>query len=357
MKDDLKSLPGYPRLRRDVNFAFVEDGSVLVRGYGGSVSLTGEFVSGALPKLLPWLDGQRQIETLIGEVSLDFRSEFEEFLRVMQARGFLTDGPEPDGPVDGRSAYWGQNAQDAETARAKLAAAHVVVAGYGVVGTALKQALIAGGVGRCTHVPRTALSAIGQIEHTVNRARVDSPDILATVAKDATLIVLASDAMSLAGVDEVNDITLHSKVPWLLVRIDRSSALIGPYVVPGETACFACYELRARANAERPQEHEALFQTWRKAPEMSEDFPTPPEYGMILGNWIALDLMRAITSGRTSAATGRIIALDLTTLGSTTREILRLPRCPVCSRQRSWPLTRIWDIPKTAAKTPVGQSA
>lgn len=357
MKDDMKSLPRYPRLRRDADVGFVADGSVLVRGYGGSISLTGEFVSEALPELLPKLDGQRQIDALFGEVSPDFRPEFEEFLRIVEARGFLCDGPEPDGPSDGRNAYWQQNALDGGTAHARLAAARVLVAGSGVVGSALKHALIAGGVGHCTQLSRAALCTSLQAPGTAHNGSIDPGDNTASVIRDATLIVLASDAMSLAGVDEVNTITQDTRVPWLLVRVDRSSALIGPYVVPGETACFTCYELRARANAERPQEHEALFHAWRRAPAASADFATPPEYGMILGNWIALDLMRTIVNGRNSAATGRIIALDLHSLATTFREILRLPRCPVCSRQRKMPLARIWDIPRTAARTSAGQNA
>ncbi|RGP35558.1 hypothetical protein D1012_19320 [Pseudotabrizicola alkalilacus] len=342
MKDDATQLPDYPRLRRNVNIAFVADGSVLVRGHGGSVSLSGPFVSDALPQLLPRLDGQTGIDVLIGAVNEDFRPECHEFLQVMQARGFLADGPEPDDSESGRAAFWAQDARGNDAAAASLAAAWIVVAGHGAVGTAVHRALTAGGVGRCTHLPRAALADSGSA---------------AAATRDASLIILASDAMSLAGVDAVNELTQRNKTPWLLLRIDRSNALIGPYVVPGDTACFACYELRARANAERPDEHQALFRSWRAAPETSADFPTPPEYGQIVGSWVALDVMRAFVGGRAPVTAGRIIALDLKTLGSTTRDILRLPRCPACSRQIALPLTRIWDIPKAGAASSARQGA
>jgi bacteriocin biosynthesis cyclodehydratase domain-containing protein len=338
MKDDATPLPGHPRLRKNVTVAFVADGSVLVRGQGGAVSLSGLFVSDALPRLLPCLDGKTSLDALTSTVDAAFQPECREFLRVMQARGFLADGPEPDGGSAGRGAFWAQDAPGgdmaaAARARANLAAARIVVAGQGAVGRALHQALTDGGVGHCTHLPRTALT--------------DAPaDDAAT--RGASLIILASDGMSLAGVDAINDLTQRTRTPWLLLRIDRSNALIGPYVVPGETACFTCYELRARANAERPDEHQALFHSWRAASDASADFPTPPEYGQIVGNWVALDVMRAIAGGRAPVTAGRIIVLDLKTLGSTTRDILRLPRCPACSRQNALPLTRIWDLPKAA---------
>jgi bacteriocin biosynthesis cyclodehydratase domain-containing protein len=175
----------------------------------------------------------------------------------------------------------------------------------------------------------------------------EAPDAWAWDAAmaEATVLVLAADGMSLAGVDAVNAFAIEHGIPWLLVRIDRTRALIGPYVIPGETACFACYELRARANADRSADHEALHRHWRTVADRPADAATPPGAGPIVGGWAALDLGRAIAGGRAPVAAGRIVALDLHTLQSSTHEILRLPRCPACSRLRARPLTRIWDIP------------
>lgn len=337
MDNPAGSVPVFPRLRLDVDLAFVGDSSVLVRGHSGSVVLRGAFVANALPALLSRLDGGSRHDALIGTVEPALRPEAAELLSILSQRGFLADGPASSDPMHNRLASWGLAGADAKAAQARLAAARIGVAGIGSVATALTRALIDGGVGECTRI---------------DPAHTPEPDAGPT----PTMIVLASDRMSLAGVDAVNRMSQQDGVPWLLVRIDRTTALIGPYVVPGQTACFTCYEQRARANADHPREHEALFQTWRQIRDGAGPSPIPPEYAAILGNWVALDLMRAIALGRNAAAAGRIISLDLQSLTSASREILRLPRCPDCSRQRTWPLTRIWDIPK-AAPTEGGDAA
>lgn len=327
MDDPANVVPAFPRLWPNVDFAFVGDGSVLVRGQSGSISLRGAFVSDALPDLLPSHDGRSSREVLVRKIDPAFQREAEEFLAIMSRRGFLADGVAQNGHANGRYASWGLFGADAKGAEDRLAAARILVLGLGVVGTALTRALVRGGVGRCDQRPPSDVTD------------EDAP----------TMIVLVSDGMSLVGVDRVSELSHRDDVPWLLVRIDRSTVLVGPYVVPGQTACFCCYELRARANADHPEEHEALFDMWRKAEQRGDQ--VPPEYGMIVGNWLALDLMRSIATGRLPSAAGRLISLNLHSLSSSSRDILRLPRCPVCSRQVSWPLTRIWDIPKTNARS------
>jgi ribosomal protein S12 methylthiotransferase accessory factor len=321
-------------LNLSIDIAWLDAGSVLVRGHRGTIALSGAFVAEALSAFLVRLDGERTLDVLLKEVEPTFRAEAEQFLRMMNERGYLSCGTGPDGPAEARSAYWALNAPDAATAAVRLEAAHVAIAGAGAVVDALAEALAKAGVSRRTALPRSAV--LGGAHDT---AAWDA------AMAEATVIVLASEGMSLAGVDAVNALAISRGIPWLLIRIDRTRALIGPYVIPGETACFACYECRARANAEHPADHEALYRHWRMVVDRPPDAATPPGAGPIVGAWAALDLTRAIAGGRSPVTAGRIIALDLHTLQSTAHEILRLPRCEACSRLRTRPLTRIWDIP------------
>jgi bacteriocin biosynthesis cyclodehydratase domain-containing protein len=333
MDAEEQPLPDVPRLRPSVDIAPIDSMSVLVRGHRGSLLLSGAFVAEALPTLVNCLDGERTLNMLLDGVEPAFRAEAERFFRMMHARGYLLSGQGPADPAEARTVYWELNVPDPAVAAARLAAAHVVIFGAGAVGTALAASLAEAGVGRRTVHPRTALLG-------------DAPD---AACAEATVIALASDGMSLAGVDAVNALAIERGIPWMLVRIDRTRALIGPYVIPGETSCFVCYELRARANAEHPADHEGLHRHWRLVADRSADPATPPSTGPIIGGWVALDLARAIASSRTPVTAGRIVALDLHTLQSTRREILRLPRCPACSRLRTKPLTRIWDLPSSRA--------
>jgi bacteriocin biosynthesis cyclodehydratase domain-containing protein len=309
------------------------DGGVLVRGHRGSVALSGSFVTRILPNFVRRLDGRTDLASLLGDVDPNFKDEASSFLRLMNDRRYLVSGPLGHEQGEALAEHWSLLTADPVGAMERIATAKLLILGDGETAKACVAGLRDLGARRLETATRSDLSR--------NRL-IDSTDGVAAM-------VLASDGMSLGGVDVVNEVALERGIPWLLLRIDRTRALIGPHHLPGETACFSCYELRARANAERPEEHAALHQHWRNVSDTAADLSTPPGGNLLVGRCAAQDMARWLASRRPSAVAGCIISLDLQTLESTRREVLRLPRCPACSRLRERPMTRIWEIPTTHA--------
>jgi bacteriocin biosynthesis cyclodehydratase domain-containing protein len=282
----------------------------------------------------------------------------------------LADGAEPNGRNNHQSAYWSVHGTAAAEAASRFKRAHVVVADLGGVGTTVARALATAGVGTITGIdhrlvrtcdqgfgyaaqdvgmPRaSAVAAVVRAESETRfipvRERVQDLSNWDDIVAEADLVVACSDGMSLGTYEPTNEACLRQKKRWVSARIDRSRGLIGPFVIPGQSACFTCYELRSRANAEHPQDHAALYRHWKSSDDVAPDWPIMLPFAGVVGNYLALDIERVLAGNQLSMFMGRVFHLDGQTFESRYHEVLKLPRCPACSRERERPMTRIWDI-------------
>ena len=340
----------------------VDKDSILLRSFSGTLMISGEFVGLELVRALDKAGLDAPLSALKDQISDRFSDEFESFVTLLGDKGLLLERPR-DAPIGHDEAYWQSQGRDAATTSAALAAATVLVVGMGQVGLSAAGALARGGTGQlllvdseeehaeaaaaaCRRIGAKARSVAGTVDGLANWEEL---------VAESDLVVVCSDDMSLAGYDRANESCNHAGKRWTSVRIDRTHGLIGPFVIPGQTACFACYDLRSRANARHPSDHEALGRH-RKSQHyrLPGSWPIAPEFGAILGNLVAMDVRRVLAGGLVSTAFGRVIDIDLHSLETEAHEILKLPRCPVCSRARERPLTRIWDLSasKVGARAP-----
>ena len=307
----------------------MDTNSVLLRFSSGTLLLSGEFAARELPKLAATVGLHAPLAALRTKVEDRYSDEFVAFVELLLSRSLISeDGSRSSAPGWPHWRGQGRSARDFEDA---LAASRVGIVGSGIIAETVRAALVRDGI------------ACG----TVSEA--GSPSFLRDFVAGQTLVIICSDDMSLAGYDELNEACHQEQVPWTSARIDRRLGLIGPYVVPGQTACFACFELRARANCAHPGDHAALASHWRQRPLVSLPSANLPEFAEVLGSMVALDTHRVVLGGALSAAFGRLLTIDLQTLHTDSHEILKLPRCPVCSRTRETPQTRIWDLHAHAA--------
>lgn len=345
---------------------------IMLRSFSSTIVLSGQFVARSLPLLLPCLDGNHDLDDLKAFVDPDYHPELDALLRQLEEKGFLTTGRrEATSPIrNGREqAYWAvQTASTADVAR-RLAKASVIVAGLGGVGATVATALAAAGVGQLTLVDPCIVAEmdvgfgfgtneVGEARAVALAARlgdsavraeglnigIDAVSDWSALVAGAGHVVLCSDTMALAGHDRTNAACLAARTPWLSVRADRGSALIGPYVIPGESACFTCFELRNRINSDHPADHEAMTAHWKSIAPTAEPWPALGAFTAAVGQMVALDLIHVIGGARLSAALGRVIHLSPAVFNARHHEVLKLPRCPACSRLRERPMTRIWDI-------------
>lgn len=133
-------------------------------------------------------------------------------------------------------------------------------------------------------------------------------------------------------VEDYLDLRLHdlnlkqlaSREPWTLMRTSGPELMLGPLIVPGETACWAC--LRHSLVENRWAEHAAWRNGQKQAPS-----PLTPEM---------LAAANALLEAHASELTGRILTLahpEATPVWHTVRRRADCASCSEHGRPRLWP--------------------
>jgi len=109
--------------------------------------------------------------------------------------------------------------------------------------------------------------------------------------------------------------------------------LVGPLFLPIHTACYNDYQVLAEAATPSP----AIARKHRQYIEhraVGSFFPGLPAYAEILAGFSALAVVNFLLHG-TSFALGRVMVMDFDRMAIEVEDVLKLPRCPVCSREKS----------------------
>ncbi len=125
-----------------------------------------------------------------------------------------------------------------------------------------------------------------------------------------------------------NEFAVASRIHFLPVMLQDLIGTIGPLVVPGETACFECLRVRQDANSDDPEStHVAEGAEFSGQSVVGHH----PAFTSVLGDLAALELTRFYGGGLPSPRAGTLIEVKLLSTHVSTRKVLKLPRCRVCS--------------------------
>ena len=234
-----------------------------------------------------------------------------------------------------------------------LAACSVVVLGVGGIGSAVATQLVTAGVRKirvvdddCVelsnlhrqHLYTTADIGTAKVAAAARRVREYSP-VTQVDARQQRLRGSGDVAEAIAGADFVvntvdtpqphirrwvNTACVQAKVPFATAGFSQHMGVIGPIVVPGETACLACWELQ---DARRYG---------------GTEIPTPvnigrviPAFGplcAIIAGMLSAEIIGHVTTVLPPTITGRVLLVDLIELSVIRRDLARLDDCPACSQ-------------------------
>lgn len=163
---------------------------------------------------------------------------------------------------------------------------------------------------------------------------------LESAVRDSDLVVVCPDLHSVSLLRDVNRLCIDAERTWTSVRTIGSRVEVGPTIVPGDTACFACYEQRRVSNdpayregAERA-ERLALegLDTGRLAIEAADGI-------------VAAEVLKIVGGFSRPMTYGALFSLDLVTLESGLHPVLKIPRCAGCGAPaRNRPTTSVWPF-------------
>jgi bacteriocin biosynthesis cyclodehydratase domain-containing protein len=180
----------------------------------------------------------------------------------------------------------------------------------------------------------TAAEALARLLRTgdtsceVSRGQ-ERADVVDEAVRRSDLVIVALEQVDLRLTHLVNRYALRRQTPWLHVLIDGNIGIIGPLCEPPYTACYN--DFRTLATASTPSA--AMMNRYRRhirERSASSFFPGLPAYADIVAGYATLAAVHRLL-GRPSFASGRVMFVDFEQMQIDVEDVLRLPRCPVCS--------------------------
>ena len=274
---------------------------------------------GLLRRLLPLLDGTRDLDHIAMEFPPDQRDSVFLSLGLMNSRQLLLDGPIEMSSSEGA----GQTAEFLGAAlgrpvhpnRVASAVARSIV---GVIGSA-----------------RAATVAVDLLSKAGSHARsLGSDGWQPRALADLTLLIAAPTAGEVERLAGVNRTCLDARVPWLQVLpFDGDCAIVGPIFVPWQTCCFECFQRRRNSNS-------TLARFLRSFDGRSATSPTAEPVEHLLAAFASLVALRWLLSTEIETP-GRAYCVQFSSQVSfEAHTIYRVPRCAACTTQFPAPAVR-----------------
>ncbi|MEA2998636.1 MAG: hypothetical protein QOK17_469 [Sphingomonadales bacterium] len=230
---------------------------------------------------------------------------------------YWSDEDAADGPLD---AYWASVGESPGRVASLLGTGRPLVLTTSRSASILEEALTAAGIpGRITaFAPGDAIESIA----AAAEAMAETPSLV--LAWDLPYRSVAACT--------VNDLAMTGKAV-LFGACEGGVARLGPYVIPGSTACLACLNSRFLSNSAPEEMDLATACRARAGRRLGEPAPTHPVF---LSSMAGLFVLEAgdILMRRPPRTLGGLIEYGLADGSCCRRTILKAPRCAACRAAR-----------------------
>ncbi|PSP79384.1 hypothetical protein BRC81_05220 [Halobacteriales archaeon QS_1_68_20] len=276
---------------------------------------------GRLPSLL---DGSNDVDEVLDHFEADQQEEIARVLLEMTEIDLVVDDStvEEAWPHDAIERPFSQRNQE------RLESTDVTVISVGDVGRQIATDLLDVGVDSVRFLQLesgASLDALRDRDRFVDLA-AEGVDVTEAV-ETAEFVVYAAEEPRPDLLREINDQALETSTPWHLTQVYGLDGIVGPTILPGETACYECFEQRTLANVAEPAGYEAYLDRHPDSEALAHRKLAP--LSRQVAGYAVLDLMNYFSFGR-GFTTGRVITVDGLDLSVETNDVLQLPRCPSC---------------------------
>jgi thiazole/oxazole-forming peptide maturase SagC family component len=156
-------------------------------------------------------------------------------------------------------------------------------------------------------------------------------DSLVDVAKSSEITVVTAEYYRPKLFNDLNELAHRNEFRLLYGFIDGSIGVVGPLVIPKETACYMCFENAFEACMHHREDfitlkHQMMLHESEQAYYISQ---VTPLYD-ILSGFIIDNLIRFLI-GDALPLLNRVLFLNFESLEIEIQDFLKNPRCPVCS--------------------------
>lgn len=209
---------------------------------------------------------------------------------------------------------------------ATLASKSVLVVSSGEIGPRVVEMLTDAGVGEVSVCHRHDDGTAGAFESAMAVSTWDDeaqslPDLLERV----DLAVTATDRPWAAATRRVNELALEAGTPLARGTVTGYDIVVGPTVLPGETACYECYRHHRNTTIPSPETYEEFE---RAAAGRTIDTRLP--FSAIAAGFLVTDVVNVLCYGH-GFTVGSVVTYDMAGLSMEANDVLHRPRCEACS--------------------------
>jgi thiazole/oxazole-forming peptide maturase SagC family component len=252
--------------------------------------------------------------------------------------------------------------------------ASVAVFGIGRLGSQLTHLLALAGVGKIIVIDAEAVGELelysdawfaaneegrNRAEVIAERVAAANPMVAMEIAPEPLQIdelqqllskidfaVLCRDHFNPHDYEIFNKAALEVKKSWTSARLAGFEFQIGPTVIPFQTSCYQCFDMRYKSNLPDIAEYQIVEDFLKNGRLRPETLVFTPGVGLL-----ALEVLKALTWFMAPATYSHLYTLNLLTLESKLHPILKIPRCSACGRlSQSRPTINIWQQSQESLK-------
>lgn len=233
--------------------------------------------------------------------------------------------------------------------QAKLKEGRLAILGGGELASSIASQAARVGIGRIFGVNMRQDQRIGESNPLISftGAGVEPADTetaeLSIKDEKPGCLLLALDRPEPALMKWANELSQNHGISLMNCQLSGSEAVIGPFIVPGQTACLMCHHLRVTRNLDFYQEYRS-WEDWiaTNGNRRAETGALAPFTEMVAG-MAALELFKHVSGFHEPETYGRFITVSALTLEILTHQVLKLPRCPACGSGRNRPAFSAWQ--------------
>jgi bacteriocin biosynthesis cyclodehydratase domain-containing protein len=234
--------------------------------------------------------------------------------------------------------YW-HFGKEAESVTARLNSSRFVVLGVNIISRQLAASLQESGIDNYEVVDYPQLRNLRLFDHDGGLRIGQWPTCLRIPTeyekwegrhdlRSVDCLVATSDFGGLQGLAEWNALCIEYNCHFLPVVLQDLVGYIGPFVIPGETACLECLGSRMNSHLDDPKTQSVVDQLAFDG-QMITGFL--PSMASMLGNIAAIELMKIYSRVLPMFMVGTLIEVNSLSSRLVARKVLKVPRCAVCS--------------------------
>lgn len=300
------------------------EGAVLLRSDLGSCRIEGESARVLAAEVLPHLSQWTAFEDLAARLAGYEAEDVRTLLDSLVGSSMLLKSGRPVEAGNETARFLADIGLEEEAAARQLAGARIGIAGDTLAARLIGTSLERFGAGCVSRFGAARGADAGPPPLEVSKAA------LFVAAEELDLIIVAVDKAMLSARHWANQAALKAGCAAIFADVSALEAIVGPTVLPGETACYTCFRMRHLATSDNFAEvmaHERHLDSLNDPVAERSGFPGLAE--MAAGAAVA-EAVRFLFPPLSPWLANGVLRIDPLVLAFERHEVLRQPDCPHC---------------------------